>query len=242
MNEVSGSNDHLVISYLTLRRALGVLGIGLPFVLAIGGAVFFATGLQESISDYYYTGMGDVFVGIMVAIGLFLASYTGHKNTGQNDPLLSDNVAGNIASVGAVGLAIFPTAPGPATDTIARIIGIAMFPAAPDPDSIAAIVGIAHFAFAAVFFLTLAYISYFLFTRSDPDKEPTPQKLKRNRVYRACAIAILAALVLIAAAKLVLPESMVDGLKLVFWLEAIAVVAFGTSWLIKGETLLSDPA
>jgi hypothetical protein len=28
----------------------------------------------------------------------------------------------------------------------------------------------------------------------------------------------------------------------VFWLEAIAIVAFGVSWLVKGEAILGDDA
>ncbi len=36
--------------------------------------------------------------------------------------------------------------------------------------------------------------------------------------------------------------SQVEAYDPVFWLEAIAIVAFGISWLIKGETLLKDEA
>lgn len=225
MQQVSETTDGLIISYQTLRRTLGVLGVALPFILAIGGLIVFATGLQESISDYYHTGMGDVFVGIIVAIGLFLASYKGHKNTGQeNDPLISDNMAGNIACVCAVGLALFPTTPDI------------------EPSELDKTIGVVHFVFAAIFFLLLAYFSYFLFTKTHPDIPPTARKLVRNRVYRACGVVIFLALILIVV-EWALPESAKQALrayKPVFWLEAVAVVAFGVSWLIKGETLWSD--
>lgn len=230
MQDVPDANDNLLISYLTLRRTLGVLGISLPFILAIGGLVVFKTGLQTSISDYYHTGMGDVFVGIIVAIGLFLASYTGYQNTDEtDDPPISDNAAGNIACVCAVGLALFPTTP----DNIPPVIELGEF---------AETTGVVHFIFAAIFFLLLAYFSFFLFTRTHPHRTPTPQKLARNRIYKICGVIIFAAIILIAAAFLGLPESTRDELKPVFWLEAAAVVAFGFSWLIKGETLWRDPA
>jgi len=34
--------------------------------------------------------------------------------------------------------------------------------------------------------------------------------------------------------------SAIEGYKPVFWLEATAVVAFGISWLTKGEAILKD--
>ena len=71
----TSSADGLVISYLTLRKAVGVLGIALPIVLAVGDLTFGnGRGLQPTISDYYATGMRDVFVGLLFPLGLFLAN------------------------------------------------------------------------------------------------------------------------------------------------------------------------
>lgn len=211
-------NSILVISYLTLRKALGALGFALPFILAIGGYVIFGIGLQESISDYYHTGMGDVFVGIIVALGIFLLAYTGHKN----DAPVSDNAVGNIAGTGAVVLALFPTASS--------------------VNPMPAWVGVVHWMFSAVFFLSLAYFCLFLFTKTHPDRTPTSEKRTRNQIYRACGWVMVAALILIAIHAL-LPAGTKQALSLykpVFWLEAIAVLAFGISWLIKGEAILKD--
>ena len=63
--------DQRVIAYKKLRKAIGVLGTALPFVLAAGGYFFFSTGIQSSLSAYYHTDMGDVFVGTLWAIGVF---------------------------------------------------------------------------------------------------------------------------------------------------------------------------
>ncbi|MDZ7633561.1 MAG: hypothetical protein U5L72_03600 [Bacteroidales bacterium] len=49
-----------------------------------------------------------------------------------------------------------------------------------------------HFYSAASFFVILALISLFLFTRGE--KHPTGRKLKRNTVYRVCGIIMLVAL------------------------------------------------
>src|SRR5258708_1137366 len=100
--------DSLVMSYLGLRKAIGIIGLMLPFLLAIGN--FFAQpllrdakplrGLQDSISHYYYTDMGNVFVGSLCAIGIFLLSYRGYEK--------HDRVAGTLACIFAVGVALFP--------------------------------------------------------------------------------------------------------------------------------------
>jgi hypothetical protein len=87
----------LIISYLTLRKAIGILGAALPFVLAIGAAVLFMTGIQDSISAYYYTGMRNVFVGMLCATGFFLLSYKGYER--------KDSIAGNLGCLFAVGVA-----------------------------------------------------------------------------------------------------------------------------------------
>ena len=75
-NEIS-----LALSYLVLRRIIGLLGFLFPFVLSLGALILFQTGIQSSISSYYHTGMGDVFVGILCVIGVFLFSYKGFDNT-----------------------------------------------------------------------------------------------------------------------------------------------------------------
>ena len=80
-------------------------------------------------------------------------------------------------------------------------------------------------------------ISLFLFTRTDPG--PTKRKLKRNRIYVACGLVMVASL--IATEIFILffeddhPRSDFE-----FWTETIALVAFGVSWLTKGGTLYPD--
>ena len=214
------SNNDLVISYLTLRKTLGILGISLPFVLALGNWIIFGNGLEGSISSYYHTGMGDVFVGILFAIGLFLFSYKGYER--------SDDLAGDLACLFAIGVALFPTTPENSASDLALKIGIV------------------HFAFTALFFLTLAYFALFQFTKSHPDREPEPtiRKRQRNILYRACGIAIVLCIVLIIIVS-VLPDPIATPIREynpVFWLEAVAVIAFGTSWLVKGEAILKDEA
>ena len=221
MAQQSGpQNSILVISYLGLRKAIGIIGVALPFVLALGNILLRALGIhsslhdpviESSISSYYYTDVRNIFVGSMCAIGVFLMSYRGYDRR--------DARAGRFAFVCAIGVAFFPTSPLPAATPDQKLIG-----------------GV-HLTFAALLFLTLAYFSLKLFTETDRKKPPTRQKLQRNLVYRVSGYIMLACIALIAVAALPPIKAMVEQLAPRFWLEAIAIVAFGVSWLTKGEAI-----
>ncbi len=210
------SKGTLIFSYLTLRKVIGVLGTGLPFVLSLGGLLVFRTGLQSNLSGYYYTGMRDVYVGTLFVIGFFLLSYRGYQR--------ADDMAGNLACIFAVGLALFPTIPQAGASPAAILVGYV------------------HFAFAGLFFGTLIYFCLFVFTKTDPTKKPTHRKIERNRLYRGCGYA-MALCILLALVYYLLPGDMAASIgryRPVYWLEATAIVAFGVSWLTKGEAILKD--
>jgi len=214
MTPAPASNDSLVVSYLTLRKAIGIVGISLPFALALGYVLAGGAGIVSSVSGYYWTAMRDVLVGSLCAIGVFLLSYRGYETT--------DDVAGDLACVLALGVALCPTAP-PVGATAAQLL-----------------VGKLHFGFAAGLFLVLAFFSLVLFRKTDPSASPTPRKLQRNVVYTVCGYVILACIALAAGVSLFADDSPIKRLRPVFWLEATAIVAFGVSWLTKGEAILGD--
>ena len=99
MRETRTSSE-LVVSYLTLRRVIGILGVGLPFVLAIWGC-FIQHELLPTMSDYYALRTRDAFVGFLFTIGWFLYTYHGYTT--------QDNYVSNAAGVLALGVAVFPT-------------------------------------------------------------------------------------------------------------------------------------
>ena len=214
MNQESSFDSTLVLSYLNLRKAIGIIGASLPFVLVIGKILLDGSGIEDSISRYYYTHMRDVFVGSLCAIAVFLMSYKGYER--------KDAVAGDLACVCALGVALFPTTPI----------------TSPTPQD--HLVGGLHHTFAVIFFLTLAYFSLALFRKTNPSKIPTRQKLQRNIVYTVCGYTILVCIALLGLTSLLPKESPVNNLEPVFWLESIAVFVFGISWLTKGEAILKD--
>jgi hypothetical protein len=216
MEAASMSEDSLVISYMTLRQVVGILGMALPFVVFLGGKFIFKTDIQSSISSYYYTGMRDVFVGILWTIGFFLFSYRGYG------PI--DNITGNLACVFAVVVSLFPTTADGVNTALAEVIG-----------------GV-HLFFAALFFLTLSYFSLVLFPKTNLNKQFTLEKAQRNNVYKVCGYVMLACIVSIAIYSFVLKSRMpaLQAYEPVFWFEAFAIFAFGVSWFTKGEAILAD--
>lgn len=205
-------DDELVISYLALRKFIGILGLAFPLILILGSRVFFHQGLQPSLSDYYHTGMRDVFVGTLWAIGVFLVSYHGYQK--------QDDLAGDLACLFAVGLAVFPVAPRGATGEAETI-------------------GHLHFAFAGAFFAVLVYFSLFLFVKSSSAR-PVGRKAVRNRWYRGCGWVMAACVIGIIAFKGILGDEWVREHYVVLVLETVAILAFGMSWLVKGEAILKD--
>ncbi len=98
-------NVHALVSYKTLRAAVGTLGILLP--LAVCATDILLSGqlrLQESICDYYATPARNIFVGTACVIGMFLFAYKGYER--------ADDVAGDIACFFALGVAFFPNSSG----------------------------------------------------------------------------------------------------------------------------------
>ncbi|HEX4703553.1 MAG TPA: DUF998 domain-containing protein [Pseudonocardiaceae bacterium] len=201
----------LVHSYLFLRRAVGYIGVLLPVVLIVGKQLIDGGALASSISGYYYSDMRGVFVGSMSAFGVFLLSYRGYSRL--------DDMAGNVAAVAAIGVALFPTSPDVGATRHQQVLGVL------------------HLVFAAVFFLALAFFCLVLFNRTDA-ADPTPQKIKRNRVYLATGSIMLLCLVLIAVTMFF--DATTTALRPEVWLETAAIMAFGVAWLTKGEAILHD--
>ncbi|HEV2459126.1 MAG TPA: hypothetical protein VGS80_12255 [Ktedonobacterales bacterium] len=206
-------------------------------MLLFGKALFDGWGILDSISDYYYSAsMGSVFVGGLVALAILLISYHYAR---------VDTLAGVAAGICAIFVALFPTAP---TDATPRQV----------------VVGTVHYVFAAAFFVILAYFALFLFTKPVApfakqraslsrillrkpvvplEKPPvyylTHRKRQRNQVYVACGSTIVACIVLLLLLRLPGVPQLVS-LHPVYWLETLAICAFGVAWIVKGEVILKD--
>ncbi len=225
-------DDRLAQAYRYLQRVVGLIALALPFGVSIGDRVIADQSLRGSISAYYYGSTGSYFVGSLCALAVFFLSYQYEKPPRPGYAI--DRTASNILSAFAVGVALLPTA---AEGEAAR--------------GISAVIATLHLVFAGSLFVLLAYFSLCRFTRTagEPDAfdlrselrrsiASPPQlgpamsgrKRRRNAIYRACGWIIVACIVMVGV-------SNAFHWHLLFWLEAIAIVAFGTSWLVKSDSI-----
>ena len=204
----------LAAAYTYLQRAVGVIAVSLPATLALGHLVLGGDepGLRGSISAYYYTHMGNVFVGALCALAVFFLSY----NYRPIRSFETDNLLSTAASLAAAGVALFPTA----DDAVFASTGERL-------------VSTLHLGCAGVLFGLLGVFALFRFTMTGSGAI-TPEKRRRNRLYRVCGTLIFASMALVVVSNIVKPPSSWHTL---FWLETICVEAFGISWLVKGGFL-----
>src|SRR6186997_2535153 len=127
--------DSRIISYMTLRRVVGFLGISCPLVLILGSFILDHTmELQVSVSAYYYTCMRNALVGMICGVSLFLLSYHGYK--------WYDSLMSKLAGLFALGIAFFPTS---------------------ETNDKSDIISTLHYVTAGIFFVILSFMSIFLF-------------------------------------------------------------------------------
>lgn len=125
-----------------------------------------------------------------------------------------DSIAANFGCAFALGVALFPTT------------------------STNKFVHYSHFVFALLLFSDFIFFSIYLFRKKNPN--PTAQKEKRNAVYLICGIVMIVCIVVIAASEIFLSDAVKNKLHLVFWMESLALFAFGFSWITKAEMVFAD--
>ena len=202
-----------LFAYRRLRRAIGYLGIFLPSILVLLSLFkFFSTKIQPSISHYYYTNLREIFTGTLCAVGLFLICY---KGNGNRSILKNDNILTNIAGFMAFGVAFIPTDPISDSCLKCTLINFSLT--------------WLHYGFAAVLFFIFAMLSINVFTiGQQPNTDIPVSMFNENKIYRFCGYGILLCIVLV-------PFKLFPYSTLVF--EALALLLFGVSWLIKGRAL-----
>ena len=195
------------------RQLIGYIGLVLPFLLILMAVT--RDGIEqwrrlESISAYYYTGAVAAFVGMLVALALFLFTYRGYANKHNR----ADRLTAKTAAVASLVVALFPTkAP----------VGVsALSWWAPST-------GVLHHGAAVVLFAMFAIFALWLFRLTAAGEQPTADKRRRNSAYLLCGIVIVACM----------GWAGFNGLngRPIFWPESVALIAFAMSWLVKGYAL-----
>ncbi len=195
-----------VISYYALRILIGATGILLPLLLFVGNLIANYS-LEIEFSVSDYYDNGTAG-DILVGV-LFVLGFFLMTYKGYDK---TDSITANLGCVFALGVALFPTT---SSNNLVHIL---------------------HFVFAILLFSVFIFFSIYLFRKSEPGKNCSKQKDKRNKVYFACGIIMILCIAGIALSMLVFPDTSAKY-KLVFWLESVALIAFGFSWIIKAEFL-----
>jgi uncharacterized membrane protein YjfL (UPF0719 family) len=190
------------INHLTIKLVVGVIALSLAPLTS-----FFAKFSITSISASYYEGgwSQTIFIGFLFAIAAFLLAYNGFSR--------ADMVLSKVASVAALGVAMFPC----------------------DCDNHIELVPYVHWIAAATMFLILVYFCYSFYRLAQ--SKGYPQAKLRARIYVACGIAIVVSIVTLAF------DYLFDGIlsskipRLTLYGETTGLIAFGISWFTASRVL-----
>ena len=191
-----------------MRIMIGVLGMLLPWLVAL-----ITLSWPESISCTYYSLFAvGTFMVILGSASILLVNYKGYNKV--------DDVTATVAGIFGVLICLFPMefVEDPSIKT-----GILHLPSN--------ISNIFHCISAFGFFGVLAFMSFFLFTKTSGDM--TPQKKIKNIIYRVCGVGMLGSFLLLLLR--LIPT--VDIYNLTWIVEAIALFFFGTSWIVKADAI-----
>jgi hypothetical protein len=199
-----------MIKTTRLRCWIGALGMLLPiFVLVLSLA--FGYDFPDSISATYFVPTCITpFMIILGSAGILLMNYSGYDKV--------DDILNTAAGIFALGVCFFPCA----ATTLAYVGTFNI------PTNVSDII---HMISAVGFFGILAYNSLFQFTKGVAD--PTPEKKKRNTIFRVCGIGMIASFVLLPIASL----DFVNIPHVIWIIETIALAFFGVSWLTKANCI-----
>jgi len=195
-------------TYFTLRWAIVGIAVAFPLLLWIGGCWVYKTGLQNSLSAYYNTGMRDWFVGVLFAVAACLFPYKGLSDRESN--LL------NTAAILAVLTAVNPFDWRPSWWFLPS--------------------GTPHDVFAVTFFVMIALACWLCQDDSLNLGLVPPDKQRAYRLKYTLIGVALVAFPLLAVLLNVRTFGRTPGSS-VFWVEAAAIWVFAFYWYTKSGEL-----
>lgn len=190
------------INYHTIKLIVGFIALSLA---ALTNALTEVP--LQSISASYHEGelSRNIFVGSLFAISAFLLAYNG-KSALQM-------VLSKIASIAAIGVAMFPCKCGNHPEVIPGV----------------------HYISAAIMFSILATFC-FIFLK-DAYKKGHLQAQIRAAVYAISGVVMIAAMMIMFVDYLLDDDLSGYIERLTFYCEASALIAFGIAWLFSSLTL-----
>ena len=218
-------NGEFVISYLALRKSIGLAGVLLPIILLIGSSVNNYE-ILPSLSHYFHSSMKIIFVGFIFAIAFFLWTYNGNS--------MLEKYICSAAAICALIVAIIPTKndifplEAGVVYTIDNFSGF-ICPAINKANSIV----YCHLIFAAIFFILLSILVLHCFIKDERASiGPTGSRIT---LYKICGWGMLASIAIIALNFWF--TFCENDFPITFVFESITLELFGLAWLVKGEIL-----
>ena len=196
--------------YMRVRNLCGILGVVLPWLalFSAGVAEHPSTEWWWSISATYY--QSPALVGVLCPASLVLISYIGYNSL--------DNWITTLSGIFGLGVVLFPCRVSWIPD--GTPVGFFQIPIEISTHL--------HTVCASLFFLLIAFNSFFLFTKSGG--EMTDRKRIRNRIYHICGAGMLFFELVFALLTLFDAPGYC-----VMIVEIILLHLFGFAWLTKGE-------
>lgn len=199
--------NNVSIDTKRLRILIGLAGMLLPWLV-----VLVTWSWPESISITYYSLFAvGIFMIILGSASILLICYKGYDK--------GDDITATIAGIFGLLICLFPTK---YPDNPTLTAGIFQWPSTVNV--------VFHCIGAFGFFVTLAYMSCFRFTKTSGTV--TKNKQIRNWIYRVCGIGMLGSFLL-----LLFRSSPNHPTNLVWLVEMIALTFFGISWLVKSSAV-----
>ncbi len=223
-------------SYLAMRLVIGGLGVLLPIMLWIAEGPLLKGDwrIRDSLSAYYHSGARDIFVGVLCAVGLLLVTYMAGKLRSL------DFVLSTVAGIAALGVAMFPTnRPYVQGDSVG--CGLISDPVPHGCTRLQQVFGEetvanAHLWFAGVFIVSLAAVCFVFAYRERDHRTTSGHGPLHIWFHVASGVIILAAVAwVLLGVNIPVGDSNLTSLYIG---ELVSVLAFGSSWFLKGVDLL----
>ena len=205
--------ESVTVNTKRMRIMIGALGMLLPWLVALIQLAW-----PGSISETYYSLFAvGTFMVILGSAGILLINYKGYD--------IVDDITATIAGVFGILICLFPMTAYKVNEAHPELVQVGIF----HLDS--TVSNIFHCISAFIFFATLAFMSFFLFTKSNGTI--TQQKKIKNIIYRVCGIGMLGSFLLFLLN--FIPGF--DCYNLTWIVEAIALFFFGASWIVKSDAI-----
>jgi len=198
--------NNVTVDTKRMRIMIGALGMVLAWAVAL---ITLSWPPSISATYYDYRAVGTFMV-VLGSAGILLINYKGYEKI--------DDITATIAGIFGLCICAFPMTYTPAPETITGMFNL--------PSNIS---NIFHCISAFGFFATLAFMSFFLFTKTSG--EMTKQKKIKNIIYKVCGVGMLASFLLMLL-------QFIPGFvcyNLTWIVEAIALFFFGASWIVKSD-------